>query len=1098
MDEEESRFGCRLVGRSWSEGIGEQGKAELPNDQPTMNNPYHRPVKSISAFLAGLVAAASALLWFGGIFQGSVLKQALIGFPIFPATGLTLFLNSAALLLGAKFDRQGGIEAPITVSRLFSAIAITVSGLTLVEYGLGRQIAGPQFLIPALQQGEASPFVGLMPPNTALILFLTSAAIPFRQSINRYWLVETAYLTSLLIGFLGLLGYLFNIRSFYSITFYPAMPLSTVLVSLALNVSALLNTPHRGLLGVTFSQAPGGHAIRRLLPVVLIGQLLLGGIVLTGRSNELFEFHAGIGLLIATNVALFVSFLYWSAKSLNRSDAERKEAEEHVRELNVSLKKRVDELETLFDIAPVGIAVAEEPTVRQVLLNPTLAEAGSIGRSEAEANPGDTSALRHVSVDSHSAGTLLSSLSNLMLKAIDNGESLPPEQLEVPANETPARYYVGYCAPLHTEDGVIRGALGILAEITSLKEAQHHASRLAAIVESSYDAIIAKTLDGTITSWNRAAENLYGFTQEEAIGSSIFLIVPADRKIEVHDFLERLQRGEKIEPLETKRQRKDGRLIDISLTISPIRSPEGRIVGASAIARDITQRKHAEQELIKSQERFRQMADAMPQMVWTTNTQGDPDYFNQRWIAFTGLSEPELVEQWLTCFHPEDRLATQQRFYQALQTVDVFETECRLQRHDGQYFWHLVRAVPTWDDTTETWEWYGTCTNIDDTKRTKEQIAQVSSTLLSVLHALPDIIFVVDSDSHIEWSNPVADRFMEICFPSQQLPGGIQGCLDRALKTGEAYLPATFEGIMEFQWDNQSRSLLPQIIPMEKSPGRIFGAVVLLQDVTQFRLLDQVKTNLLATASHELKSPLTSIRTSLHLLCNSSTGKLDNRQAELADIACKELERLQETLYCLLDLARFDSDSYQLQYELISPAELVRTAVTHLENDAENAGITIQSEIGEPVPSIEVDRTRIEHAIENLLRNAIQYSPAGMTVTTGVRAESENEVAIYVLDQGAGISDELQQSIFNRFFRIPGTYKSGSGLGLSIAQEFVKAHHGRLRVQSQPDEGSEFTITLPVRQAAPEYGSKSQYQGSSDSSFASDWPPSSLPPDSSG
>ena len=116
---------------------------------------------------------------------------------------------------------------------------------------------------------------------------------------------------------------------------------------------------------------------------------------------------------------------------------------------------------------------------------------------------------------------------------------------------------------------------------------------LAAIVESSDDAIIGKTLDGIITSWNKGAANVYGYKDTEAVGKPISLLVPPDRQDEVSQFLERIKRGEHVEHYETVRRKKDGREIDVSLTISPIRSAEGRIIGASTIARDITDAKES-------------------------------------------------------------------------------------------------------------------------------------------------------------------------------------------------------------------------------------------------------------------------------------------------------------------------------------------------------------------------------------------------------------------------------------------------------------------------------------------------------------------------
>lgn len=158
--------------------------------------------------------------------------------------------------------------------------------------------------------------------------------------------------------------------------------------------------------------------------------------------------------------------------------------------------------------------------------------------------------------------------------------------------------------PLKNEAGEIAGAINCFVDITERKQAEEGRGRLAAIVEFSDDAMVSKTLDGTITSWNRGAERLFGYTAEEAIGRNITLIVPPDRLAEEATILERLRRGEQIEHFETIRLRKDRTLVDISLTISPVKNAEGRVVGASKVARDITERKVAEKALQQARDRL--------------------------------------------------------------------------------------------------------------------------------------------------------------------------------------------------------------------------------------------------------------------------------------------------------------------------------------------------------------------------------------------------------------------------------------------------------------------------------------------------------------
>jgi PAS domain S-box-containing protein len=172
-------------------------------------------------------------------------------------------------------------------------------------------------------------------------------------------------------------------------------------------------------------------------------------------------------------------------------------------------------------------------------------------------------------------------------------------------------------------------------------QAQRAALQLAAIVESSEDAIISKHLDGTITSWNYGAERLFGYSAEEAVGRSVTMLIPPDRLDEEPKIIGRIHRGERVEHFETLRRRKDGSLIDISLTISPIRDPEGRIVGASKIARDITERKLAEAKLRDSEHQLQQLLAAIPAAIYTTDAEGRITYFNEPAVELAGR-RPEL------------------------------------------------------------------------------------------------------------------------------------------------------------------------------------------------------------------------------------------------------------------------------------------------------------------------------------------------------------------------------------------------------------------------------------------------------------------------
>ena len=249
---------------------------------------------------------------------------------------------------------------------------------------------------------------------------------------------------------------------------------------------------------------------------------------------------------------------------------------------------------------------------------------------------------------------------------------------------------------------------------------------LNAIVDSSDDGIISKDLNGIVTSWNKGAERLFGYTAAEMVGQPITILIPIDRQNEEPEILRRLRRGDRVDHFQTIRKRKDGSLIALSLTISPVKDKQGNVVGASKIARDITQQKLAEGALLASEARFRQLADAMPQMVWTATPVGALDYVSERTIRyFDAPPESLLGAGWLQWVHPDDQELAVTRWKRSVDTRDPYEIEFRLLRaSDGSWRWHLVRAELLFIDVGQVGKWVGTCTDIEEQKRAQVSLSE--------------------------------------------------------------------------------------------------------------------------------------------------------------------------------------------------------------------------------------------------------------------------------------------------------------------------------------------------------------------------------------
>lgn len=271
----------------------------------------------------------------------------------------------------------------------------------------------------------------------------------------------------------------------------------------------------------------------------------------------------------------------------------------------------------------------------------------------------------------------------------------------------------------------------ITRDISERKQKENAALLLGAIVDSCDDAIISKDLNGVIRSWNKSAERLFGYTAEEAIGQPVTILIPPDRLDEEPSILSRLRNGERVDHFETVRRRKDGGLLDISLTISPVKDAHGTIIGASKIARDITERKRAEAALLASEQRFRQLADAMPQIVWTARADGHLDYYNERWFEFTGFDRHTFQDgSWESILHPEDVQRCYDAWHGAVELGEPLSIEYRFwDRHEHRWRWFMGRAVPIHDLHGQIVKWFGSCVDIDDQKCVQDELRRANEDL---------------------------------------------------------------------------------------------------------------------------------------------------------------------------------------------------------------------------------------------------------------------------------------------------------------------------------------------------------------------------------
>jgi NtrC-family two-component system sensor histidine kinase KinB len=328
--------------------------------------------------------------------------------------------------------------------------------------------------------------------------------------------------------------------------------------------------------------------------------------------------------------------------------------------------------------------------------------------------------------------------------------------------------------------------------------------------------------------------------------------------------------------------------------------------------------------------------------------------------------------------------------------------------------------------------------------------------------SLPDAVAVVDPEGRIEVATEAAKTMfgMKPGAVLSDLPfSWLTELFERAVRTGR---PAALEGgraIQQFV-QGQERYFRPETFPILDNDRLTTGAIIMLKDVTQARQQDEIKKGVIRTVSHQLKTPLTSIRMAIHLLLEERVGALTEKQAELLVAAREDSERLHEILNSLLDISRLEAGRAQLDLRRASPSSIVLEALEPHRRTAQDRGISLQTDIAKDLPDVWVDKNRIGHVFGNLLSNAFKHTPPGGRVTVSASA-GEAWVRFQVSDTGEGIPAPFLPRLFEPFFRVPGREnETGAGLGLAIAKEIVEVHGGSVAAESREGEGSTFTFTL--------------------------------------
>jgi PAS domain S-box-containing protein len=620
-------------------------------------------------------------------------------------------------------------------------------------------------------------------------------------------------------------------------------------------------------------------------------------------------------------------------------------------------------------------------------------------------------------------------------------------------------------------------------EIEKHRRTEAREQLFGAAVESSNDAVITMTLEGAITGWNPAAERLLGYSAEEAIGRGIEIIAPEDRRAEARDALEKVRRGEKADHFETVGLRKDGKPIDLLVSVSPVKSPGGALVGACKIAHDITGRKRTRSALTREIEERRRIFETSQDLILVTDRKGNYVQVSPSSWAILGYRPEEMVGRSAVDFiYPDDLDPTRNEMRAARRGGLMRNFECRYVHKDGRVV--SLTWMGTWSEPAERHFFIGRdmteSRKAQDALLESEQMARgIIDTALDAFVQMDETGTIVDWNSQAEaifgWPRreAIGRTLGELIIPEKHRERHQQG-LAHFLRSGEsAILGKRFE-IEAQRRDSRLIQIELSVTALRRSSGYVFNGF--MRDLTekvaaeaQIRQAQKMEAvgQLTGGIAHDFNNILTVITGTIEILAEAVADK--PQLAAIAQMIDEASERGAGLTQHLLAFARkqpLQPQEIDINALIVETAQLLRPTL--------GEQVEMESMLEADAWRAMVDPNQLATALLNLSLNARDAMPNGgkLTLETGnvhldeSYATANSDVApgpyvmIAVSDTGSGIPAAIRDKVFEPFFTTKATGK-GTGLGLSMVYGFVKQSGGHIKIYSEEGHGTTIKIYLP-------------------------------------
>lgn len=653
-------------------------------------------------------------------------------------------------------------------------------------------------------------------------------------------------------------------------------------------------------------------------------------------------------------------------------------------------------------------------------------------------------------------------------------------------------------APIKEPGQTVAGVVLVFRDVRGQRLAEATRAQLAAIVETSGDAIVSKSIDGTVLTWNAAARNLFGYEAEEIVGRSIITLIPPELRDEEDMILARLRSGRPSELIETTRLTKDGRRIPVSVRVSPLRNADGEIIGASKTVRDLSALVAVRDALAQEKDLLATTLASIGDAVIITDADGYCTFLNPVAEHLTGWKLADAAGQPLSAvFHIVNETSRAKVENPAIRAmtegaiVGLANHTVLLARSGVEFAiddsaapildrqGHVIGAVLVFRDVTARRRTEG------ERERLRTELAARAQELQTIFEIAPIQIWFGDADGRTFYGNRRAydeyglqygDR-ASFNTPITEMPPGFRLEVDgQTLDSFEPMRVAAETGkpVNHFEHDvvhpdGRRQTMWANVAPLFDAEGKVRGVVGVYIDVTSLRAAeralrqaDQRKNEFLATLAHELRNPLAPIRNSLTLL--QLKGPPEPELIEARSVIDRQLQQISRLLDDLLDVNRLDRRKLELRQEPVALSSVISSAIETALPSIHVRHHRVSVDVPEDV-AIHADPVRLSQVFANLLNNAAKYMDDGGEIW--VRAVRDGKfVDVSVKDTGMGIAAESLPRLFEMFSQVQLSVEraqGGAGIGLSLAKGLVELHGGTIAARSDGiGKGSEFVVRLPV------------------------------------